>query len=54
MKNPPSKANTRDNPEQSRRFEETARELGTDESGKAFERVFKKVVPASKQKKKSA
>ncbi len=40
-----------DNPEQSRRFEEKARELGSDESGKAFERAFKKVVPAQKKKK---
>jgi hypothetical protein len=35
----------KDNPEQSRRFEETARELGVDESGKTFERVFKTVLP---------
>lgn len=34
----------RDDEEQSRRFEETARELGADESGKKFERTFKRIV----------
>jgi hypothetical protein len=34
-----------DDPEQSRRFIETAREIGTDESPEAFERAFKKIVP---------
>jgi hypothetical protein len=33
-----------DDPEQSKRFIEAARELGTDESPEAFERVFRKVV----------
>jgi hypothetical protein len=33
-----------DNPEQSKRFIEAAREIGADESPEAFERVFKKVV----------
>ena len=37
-----------DNPEQSRRFEEKARELGADESGKFFERAFKAVLPKRK------
>jgi hypothetical protein len=31
--------------EQFKRFVETAREHGVDESGKEFERAFKKVVP---------
>jgi hypothetical protein len=31
--------------EQSERFKETARKLGADESGEAFERAFKKIVP---------
>jgi hypothetical protein len=31
--------------EQFKRFVETARKLDVDESGKEFERVFKKVVP---------
>jgi len=33
-----------DNPEQSKRFIETAREVGADESPEAFERAFEKVV----------
>jgi hypothetical protein len=32
--------------EQSERFIETALELGVDESGKAFDRTFKKIVPS--------
>lgn len=35
-----------DNPEQSKRFIEKAKELGADESGEAFERALKKIVPA--------
>ena len=38
--NPP-----RDDPEESKRFMETAREIGADESPEAFERVIKKVIP---------
>ena len=34
-----------DDPAQSKRFIEAAREHGTDETGEAFERVFKKIVP---------
>lgn len=34
-----------DNKEQSERFIETARELESDESGKAFERVVNKITP---------
>lgn len=33
-----------DNPEQSRRFEEDAKRLGVDETGKTFERAFKSVA----------
>lgn len=33
-----------DNPEQSKRFIEAARELGTDETGETFECAFKKIV----------
>jgi hypothetical protein len=33
---------------QSRRFKEAARALGADESGEAFERAFKKIVPPKK------
>jgi hypothetical protein len=39
-----------DDPAQSKRFIKAARELGTDESGTAFERVFKKVVPPKRAK----
>jgi hypothetical protein len=35
-----------DDPEQAKRFVAMARELGVDESGGAFEKAFKKVVPA--------
>jgi hypothetical protein len=31
--------------EQSERFKETARELGTDETGRSFERAFDKIMP---------
>jgi hypothetical protein len=37
-----------DNKEQSERFIEKAREIEADESGKAFERAFKKVSPPKK------
>lgn len=36
--------------EQSRRFIETARELGTDNDGDAFERGFGKIVPPKQPK----
>jgi hypothetical protein len=41
-----------DDPEQSKRFIKAAREIGTDESPKEFERVFKRVVrkPIPRQK----
>jgi hypothetical protein len=42
----PNRPRPPDNPEQSKRFEEKARELGVDESGEAFERVMDVVVPA--------
>jgi hypothetical protein len=35
-----------DDPEQSKRFIETARELEADESGEAFRRAFEKIIPA--------
>ena len=44
-----------DNPEQSQRFVETAKALGSDESGKSFERALKTVMPSlGKQPKKTA
>jgi hypothetical protein len=41
-----------DDQEQSRRFEETARDLGADESGRFFERALKKIVPKQSPTKK--
>jgi hypothetical protein len=38
--------------EQFKRFVETAHDLGVDESGKEFERAFKKVVPPERQPRK--
>jgi len=38
----------KDDPEQSKRFIETARELECDENPKAFERRFEKIVPPKK------
>lgn len=35
-----------DDPEQSKRFVETAKEIGTDESPEAFERAFGRVLGA--------
>jgi hypothetical protein len=34
-----------DDPEQSKRFVETAREIEADETGEAFRRAFEKIVP---------
>lgn len=42
-----------DNKEQSRRFEETARELGADESGKSFHKAMIAVSKKKTVKKKS-
>jgi hypothetical protein len=36
--------------EQSERFRQTARDLGCDESGEAFERAFGKIVPPKRPK----
>jgi hypothetical protein len=51
-KPPPPKRKPRRKPrrkmtkaEQSERFKETARKLGADESGEAFERAFQKIAP---------
>jgi hypothetical protein len=44
---PPNKnKHAPDNPEQSKRFINMAREVGVDESPKAFERAFNKVMGA--------
>jgi hypothetical protein len=39
-----------DNPEQFERFVETARKLGVDESGEAFDRAFEKIARPRKTK----
>jgi hypothetical protein len=39
-----------DDAEQSKRFEETARELGVDETGKAFRRAVEAIVVVSSDK----
>jgi hypothetical protein len=36
--------------EQSERFQETARKLGVDESGEAFEKAFKRIAPERRQR----
>ena len=41
----------KDQKDQSERFIEKAKELGVDESGEAFERALKKIVPPKKPKK---
>jgi hypothetical protein len=45
-KRPPLKP---DDPAQSRRFVETAREIDADESGEAFRRAFEKIVPPKRK-----
>lgn len=45
----PDKKLPPDNPEQSKRFEDKARELGADETGEAFERAVGVVVPTRPQ-----
>lgn len=43
----------KDNPEQSQRFVETAKELESDESGKSFEKAIRAVSPKQKIKRDS-
>ena len=43
----------KDDKEQSRRFVETAKELGADESGRSFSRAFKKIKNPETQEKPS-
>ena len=42
-----------DDKSQKERFIETARELEADESGKAFDRAFKRIVPPKRCRKES-
>ena len=46
---PKEKTPTKDEKSQRERFIDAARESGADESGKEFERAFRKIVPASKK-----
>lgn len=43
---PPKPKPEKDERPQAERFIETARQLGADETGKAFEKAFGKIVPA--------
>ncbi len=45
---PMSPKSKQDDPAQSKRFIETARKIGADETGAEFERAFKKIVPPKK------
>jgi hypothetical protein len=47
---PKKKTPEEDPAKQHERFKEAAREIGADESGKAFERAFEKIVPSAKIK----
>jgi len=47
----PKKKHTLSDEERRKRLREAARELGTSEDPKDFERVFKEVVPARKSSK---
>jgi hypothetical protein len=42
----PKRDHKPDNPEQSQRFIETARELGADETGEEFRKALKKIAPS--------
>jgi hypothetical protein len=44
-----TKAPKKPAPSQKERFKEAARQIGADESGEAFERAFKKMVPAKRR-----
>jgi hypothetical protein len=49
----PAKKHILTEAERTKRIKETARQIGTDESLDAFERAFKKIVPAKKPAKRS-
>jgi len=42
------KPKKRPDKDQAERFKNTARQIGADETGEAFERAFEKIVPAKK------
>jgi hypothetical protein len=45
----PKQKPKRDDPEQSKRFIETAKEVGADDDAEALERALKKIVPQTKK-----
>jgi len=47
--NKTDKSHKPDDPEQSRRFEEKARELGADESGKSFDKAMRAISRRKKR-----
>jgi len=49
----PNRPRPPDDPEQSKRFEDAARELGADESGAVFKRLLDEVVPTRELEQKS-
>jgi hypothetical protein len=52
-KSPKARGTDKDE-EQSARFKETARELGVEESGEAFESAFNRIVPSARSSKRQA
>lgn len=46
-------ATTNTDAEQSERFKQIARELGADESGKSFDKAFKKIITTAQPAKKA-
>lgn len=48
-----TKAPKKPAPSQKERFKEAARQIGADESGEAFERAFKKMVPPKARQQKA-
>lgn len=47
-KSPAKRKGAQDDPEQAKRFVETAKAIGGSEDPKDFDRVFKKVAPSGK------
>lgn len=50
----PRKPSKPDDPEQSKRFVETAEEVGADRDDEALERAFKKIAPQTREPKKTS
>jgi hypothetical protein len=45
---PPNRGPAMDDPEQSKRFADAARELGCEETGDAYERALERILPSRK------